>query len=161
MRRLLLLAIWFLCAGVFAADFAERYPPGSITTRAQADQAIAAAEQEQARQKQVFDQRDQDCYRQILVNDCREKVRREREGARREVRRVELEAKDLRRKLDEEDLQRKRAEQQKQQPATDEARRARAAEAQKQNDKAAGGAKPPATEEEIARNRAEYERKQK
>ena len=61
MRRLLLLAIWFGCAGVFAADFAERYPPGSITTRAQADQAIAAAEQEQARQKQVFDQRDQDC----------------------------------------------------------------------------------------------------
>ena len=117
---------------MLAADFAEQYPPGSITTRAQADQAIAAAEQEQARQKQVFDQRDQDCYRQILVNDCREKVRRERERARREVRRVELEAKDLRSKLDEEDLQRKRAEQQKQQPATDEARRAKAAEAQKQ-----------------------------
>src|SRR4249920_4166926 len=161
MRRLLVVAMWLGCAGAIAADFAEQYPPGSITTRAQADQAIAAAEKEQTRLKQVFDQRDQDCYRQILVNDCREKVRRDRETARRDVRRVEVEAKDLRRKLEQEDNERKRAEQQRQQPATDAAREAKAAEAQKRQDKAAGGAKPPATEEEIARNRAEYERKQK
>ncbi|HTN48153.1 MAG TPA: hypothetical protein VMK32_01860 [Burkholderiaceae bacterium] len=146
-----------------AQDFLSRYPSGSITTRQQADQAIAAAQKEQARLKQVYDERDKDCYRQILVNDCREKVRRERESARNDVHRVELEAKDLKRKLDYEDLQRKRAEQQEGQPAADEARKAREAAAradtQQRQDKAAA-AKPGLTSEEIERNKADLERKQ-
>ena len=44
MRRLLVVAMCLGCAGAIAADFADQYPPGSITTRAQADQAIAAAD---------------------------------------------------------------------------------------------------------------------
>ena len=64
------------------------------------------------------------CYREILVNDCRSKVRRDRELARREAQRVELEAKNTQRRLDHEDLMRRRAEQEKQQAAEAEARRA-------------------------------------
>src|SRR5262249_34210335 len=38
----LALAIWTLCAAVRAADVAATYPPGSITTREQAQQALDA-----------------------------------------------------------------------------------------------------------------------
>lgn len=152
-----------LCSAASAQDFSARYPAGSLTTREQADQAIAAAEQEEKRVKQVYDERDRECYRQFLVNDCREKVRRERELARRDARRVELEAKDLKRKLDNDELQRQRAEKQQQQPAEDEARKAREAAARtdtQQRQEKAAAAKPNLTPEQIERNKAEYDRKQ-
>jgi hypothetical protein len=116
--RLLILAILMLLQGdARAEDFATRYPAGSITTREQADAVIKAAREEEDRQKKLFDARDAECYRAILVNDCREKVRRERELARREVQRAELEAKDTKRRLDQEDLARRRAEEERQRAA--------------------------------------------
>ena len=161
--RWLFLSCLVFCSAASAQDFAARYPAGSITTREQADQAIAAAAKEDKRVKQVYDERDRECYRQFLVNDCREKVRRERELARRHVRRVEVEAKDLKRKLDNDELQRQRAEQQQRQPVEDEARKAREAAARsdtQQRQEKAGAAKPNLTPEQIERNKADLERKQ-
>lgn len=163
MMRWLFLSSLFLCSAAFAQDFAARYPAGSITTREQADQAIAAAEKEERRVKEVYDERDRECYQKFLVNDCREKVRREREIARRDARRVEVEAKDLKRKLDNDELLRQRAEQQQKQPAEDEARKAREAATRKdtqQRQEKAAAAKPNLTPEQIERNKADLERKQ-
>ncbi len=121
MRSFLLTLCLLLPAVAAAQDFGARFPAGSITTREQASQALEAAEKEHARVQMEFDARDAQCYREILVNDCRSKVRRDRELARREARRVELEAKDTQRRLDHEDLMRRRAEQEKQQAAEAEA----------------------------------------
>lgn len=164
-RSFLLTLCLLLPAVVAAQDFGSRFPAGSITTREQASQALSAAEKEYARVQMEFDARDAQCYREILVNDCRSKVRRDRELARREVRRVELEAKDTQRRLDHEDLMRRRAEQDKQQAAEAEARRAQEAKsrsaAEQRQQKADETSKGTLTPEEVERNRAEYERKQK
>jgi len=138
-----------------AQDLSARFPAGSITTREQAEAALEAARQEQARLDKEFAARDAECYRKFLVNDCRETVRRERELARREVRRVELEAGDTRRLLDQQESEQRRAAQ-------------REAQERQREDRAAGAAQPktgsaskPLTDEQIERNRAEYEAKQK
>jgi hypothetical protein len=163
--RLLILAILVLLTGhARAEDFAARFPPGSITTREQADAAVRAAQQEEARQKKLFDAREAECYRAVLVNDCREKVRHERELTRREVRRIELEAKDAKRRIDQEELAKRRAEEEKQRAALEAGRADKEAAARKQTEqrsseaaaKAAGGKTP----EEAVQNRANYDRKQ-
>jgi hypothetical protein len=163
-KLLLIIGIFAACAAL-AQEFSSNYPAGSITTREQAAQALAAAEKEQARLAREFDARDAECYSKFFVNSCREKVRRERELARRDVGRVELEAKETRRRLDQEDAARRRAEQDRQQAAEDEARRAREAEARMQakqrQDKALEASKGGLSPEEEERNRAEYERKQR
>jgi len=154
-----------------AQDFLARFPAGSITTREQAEAALAAAGKEQTRIEQEFAARDAECYRRFLVNECRDTVRRERELARRDVRRVELEAGDTRRRLDQQEAEQRRAAQREQHEAQDRQRDQRAGEAPQPSGgiasppqarpPAAGSASKPLTDEEIARNRAEYDAKQK
>jgi len=161
--RTLLLGLLLLPALTAAQDFGARFPAGSVKAREQASQALEAVETEYARLKAEFDARDAQCYREILVNDCREKVRRDRELARRDVHRVELEAKDTRRRLDHEELLQKRAEQEKKQAAEAEARRVKEeksrSEAQQRQQKATDASQGSLTAEEIE-NAAEYQKKQ-
>jgi len=155
-----------------AQDISSRFPAGSITTREQAEAALAAASKEQARIEKEFDARDAECYRRFLVNDCRETVRREREIARREVKRVELEAGNTVRLLDQQEVEQRRAVQREQREAQDQQREPRAAQPapatatppqprSQPREPAADSASKPLTDEEIARNRADYEAKQK
>src|SRR4029450_4439856 len=166
-RKSLLLPLLLALLSISAAaeEFSARYPAGSITTREQADAAVKATQQEEQRLHKLYADRDAACYGQFLVNDCREKVRRERELALRDGKRVEVEAKDTRRRLDQQDLERRRAEEQKQREATagereqrEKAARSGLEQRQSQSaDRAAGAITP----EQAARNQAEYERKQK
>ncbi len=155
MRLLILVVLTLLTGHARAEDFAVRFPAGSITTREQADAALKAAQQEEERQKKLFDARDAECYRAILVNDCREKVRRERELARREVQRIELEAKDTKRRLDQQDLAKRRAEEDKQRAAEEAGRADKEAAARKQaeqrSSEAAAKAAPKTPEQEANR----------
>ena len=132
-----------------ASDFSARYPAGSIGDDAAAQAALKEAEREMARISQSFKERDAECYRRFLVNSCRDDVRREKELAEREVKRVQLEANDLRRKLHAERAAKRRAEQAEAQAVEDAERQRKnaasraeieAREAQiKQRDAAAGG----------------------
>jgi hypothetical protein len=163
MRLPILLVLVLLTGQARAEDFATRFPQGSITTREQADAALKAGQLEEERQRKLFDARDAECYRAILVNDCREKVRRERELARRDVQRIELEAKDTKRRLDQQDLAKRRAEEEKQRAAEEAGRADKEAAARKQAEQRSSEAAAKAaakTPGEAEQNRADYERKQ-
>ncbi len=108
MRFFLWLAIlWTLPAA--ASDFGARHPAGSIRDEVQAQVALKDADAEMARIGQSALSDEAACYRRFFVNSCRDIVRREKELAEREVKRVQLEAHDLQRRLDAEDVARRRA----------------------------------------------------
>lgn len=108
--RLFFLAVMFLALPVAANDFSARYPAGSIRDAQQAQAALKDADAEMLRIAGSAKSREGQCYRGLLVNSCRDDVRREKELAEREVRRVRVEARDLQRRIDAEDLARRRAE---------------------------------------------------
>jgi hypothetical protein len=103
----LLAAIWVL--PVAASDFGTRYPAGSIRDAEQAQAVLKEADAEMARIGQSARERDAECLRGFLVNSCRDDVRREKELAEREVRRVRVEARDLQRRIDAEKVAKRRA----------------------------------------------------
>lgn len=108
MRRLwLLVVMWGLPAA--ASDFGTRHPAGSIRDAAQAQTVLKEADAEMARIAQSAKERDAECLRGFLVNSCRDDVRREKELAEREVRRVRVEARDLQRRIDAEKVAKRRA----------------------------------------------------
>jgi colicin import membrane protein len=108
MRRLwLLMAVWML--PVAASDFGTRYPAGSIRDAEQAQAVLKEADAEMTRIGQSARERDAECLRKFLVNSCRDDVRREKELAEREVRRVRVEARDLQRRIDAEKVAKRRA----------------------------------------------------
>ena len=108
MRQLwLLMAVWVL--PVAASDFGARYPAGSIRNAEQAQAVLKEADAEMARIGQSAKERDAECLRGLLVNSCRDDVRREKELAEREVRRVRVEARDLQRRIDAEKVAKRRA----------------------------------------------------
>jgi len=104
------LAAMFLTLPAAASDFSARYPAGSVRDAQQAQAALKDADAEMARIASRAASRETECYKGILVNSCRDDVRREKELAEREVRRVRVEARDLQRRLDAEDLAKRRAE---------------------------------------------------
>lgn len=166
MRSTLFLLLLSCVAGAaLSQEFGARYPAGSIATREQADRAIKAAQQEEERLRKLYEARDTECYSRFLVNDCREKVRRERELALRDVRRVEVDAKGTRRKLDQEDLERRRAEDRKQQQSTaaerEQREKAQSDALDQRKSDAAERAAGATTPDQAARNKADYERRQK
>lgn len=93
-----------------AGDFGARYPAGSIVDAAAAQTALKEADAEMADIARRASTRDAECYRRFLVNSCRDDVRREKELAEREVRRVRVEAGDLQRRIDAEQVAKRRAE---------------------------------------------------
>jgi colicin import membrane protein len=108
MRHLwLLVAMW--APAVAASDFGTRYPAGSIRDAEQAQAVLKEADAEMARIGQNAKARDAECLRGFLVNSCRDDVRREKELAEREVKRVRVEARDLQRRIDAEKVAKRRA----------------------------------------------------
>jgi colicin import membrane protein len=144
--KLGLIAVLLSALPAAASDFNARYPPGSIHDAAAAQAALKDADAEMARISQDAKARDAECYRRLLVNACRDDVRREKELAEREVKRVRLEANDLRRKLDAEQVAKRRAEEAAARAAED-AERARKA--------AASRAEYEAREAEVKRRQEE------
>lgn len=110
MRTACLLAV-LLALPAMASDFGTRYPVGSITDVARAQAALKDADAELDAIDRAAKSRDAECLRGLLVNSCRDDVRRERELSEREVRRVRVEARDLQRRVDAEESARRRADQ--------------------------------------------------
>jgi hypothetical protein len=146
-----------------ASDFGTRFAPGTITTREQAKAALAAAKAEEQQIEKTFKAREAECYQSILVNDCRERARREHELAKREVRRVEVDAHDVERQLDAEERARRKA---------DEAAKSAGQDKKNQGKPGIGGDMAvPATDgarqgreispDEAARNRAQLEERER
>lgn len=112
-NAILALLSFFGCLSAGMAQvsaFGARFAPGSISTRDQAQAALAAARTEEEQVEKAFQASDRACYQSLLVNDCRERVRRDHEMARREIRRVEVEARDVVRRIDAEERERRKAE---------------------------------------------------
>jgi colicin import membrane protein len=108
MRQLwLLMAVYVF--PVAASDFGTRYPAGSIRDEKQAQAALKEADAEMTRIGQSAKERDAECLRKFLVNSCRDDVRREKQLAEREVKRVRVEARDLQRRIDAEKVGKQRA----------------------------------------------------
>jgi len=101
------MAVWVL--PVAASDFGARYPAGSIRDAEQAQAVLKEADAEMTRIGQSAKERDAECLRKFLVNSCRDDVRREKQLAEREVRRVRVEARDLQRRIDAEKVAKQRA----------------------------------------------------
>ncbi|MEP6608000.1 MAG: hypothetical protein ABJA83_04915 [Burkholderiaceae bacterium] len=120
--RILLLTGVLVAFPAAAGTFSDRYPAGSINDVAQAQAALKEADAEMKQIAQSARARDAECYRGVLVNSCRDKARREKELAEREVKRVQIEAHSLKRRLDAEQLAKRRAEKAQAQ-ATDKAQR--------------------------------------
>ncbi|MCK6428282.1 MAG: hypothetical protein L6Q72_04275, partial [Burkholderiaceae bacterium] len=93
------------------AELAAQFPAGSIRTREDATRALAAARTEAAAVEEAYAAEQQRCAQAFFVNRCQDEARRTRELALREVRRVELEARDTQRRLDAEERARRRAQQ--------------------------------------------------
>ncbi|MDQ3446885.1 MAG: hypothetical protein M3496_12060, partial [Pseudomonadota bacterium] len=91
------------------SDFGARYPAGSILDVVAAQAALKDADAEMAEIARRAKARDAKCYRGFFVNSCRDDVRREKELAEREVRRVRVEAGDLRRRVEAEQVAKQRA----------------------------------------------------
>jgi hypothetical protein len=136
-----------------ASDFSDRYPAGSLKTREDSQAALAAARAETARTEQEFETREAECYRGVLVNDCREKARKDRDRAQRDIRRVEVEARDLDRRLNAEEHEQRRAKAAAQ--PRDKPTESKAAES-----KAAKPREKLISAEQAARNRADYDARQ-
>ena len=103
-----LLCVAALPAG--ATEFGDRYPAGSIQDRAKAEQALREADAEAKRIERESAAREVECYKGFLVNQCRDKLRRDKLDAERELRRVRVEAHDLQRTLEAREAASKRAE---------------------------------------------------
>lgn len=110
LMRFLLLALILQTVPAAANDFSARYPVGSIRDARQAQAALKDAEAELVRIAGVAKSSEANCYRGLLVNSCRVDVRREKELAEREVRRVRIEARDLQRRIDADELAKRRLE---------------------------------------------------
>ncbi len=162
------LAAMFVTLPATASDFSARYPTGSVRDAQQAQSALKDADAEMARIASRAAVREAECYKGILVNSCRGDVRREKELAEREVRRVRVEARDLQRRLDAEELGKRRAEKSAERAAKDAVKpteqnpaRAAPAPATREPTIEAGGVERPrpAQEKLNAAQRAENARK--
>lgn len=127
---------------------ARDFPAGSIVSRTQAERALEAARELEARSNRDWDAAQIRCAREFFVNRCIDAARRERNAALVQVRRVRVEANSVQRRLDAE------------QRASDLAER-RAREAQHDPGKAAvappsGNAGPARSAEEIERARLKH-----
>ena len=107
---------------VAASDFGDRHPAGSIRDGEQAQAALKNADAEMGRIAQSAKARDSECLQGFFVNSCRADVRREKELAEREVRRVRVEARDVLRRIDAERVAKRRADEESARAAEDASR---------------------------------------
>jgi hypothetical protein len=148
-----------------AADPGATYPAGSITTREQAEEALAAVRAAQTEAETAHREELKRCATVFLVNKCTGEARRKFDAQKREFRRVEIEARDVRRRIDADERAAKRSESEAKQrsqnapnPAPDpDARAAQQAE----KDKAATANREQYQQKQKAHAEAEAQRKQK
>jgi len=159
MIRFLLLCLVTLASGAAAEPLTERYPAGSFADRSTAEAARDAASAEIKRLDAEEARGTAECYQRVLVNDCIASLHKRNELARREARRIQVEAKDVIRKLDAEEAARRKAERERQNAEEAQARARREQEA-------ATSAKPVAepkseriSAEQAAANRAASEKR--
>jgi colicin import membrane protein len=88
-----------VCAAQPPADLDQRYPPGSITTEALAEQALADVQASRQALDARYKAESTRCARVILTTECQDKARRAHMLGQTQAHRVELEAHDLQRKL--------------------------------------------------------------
>lgn len=109
MRRVVLyrivLSVMFVIAGwtggaAGAADLAREFPAGSILSVEEVHRALHAARAEAKRAEDEYTLQKERCTKDFFTNACEDRARRERNRARAEVQRVELEARDRQRALD-------------------------------------------------------------
>ena len=110
--RILFALLSLIAMPAVAQDFGARYPAGSIRDEAQAGAVLKEADAEMARIARDASARDSECLRGFLVNSCRDDVRRDKELAEREVRRVRVEARDVQRRVEAERVAKRRADEQ-------------------------------------------------
>jgi hypothetical protein len=109
--RILLIAFAALsCETALAADIGNTYPAGAITTRAQAEDALAAARAAETEAETAHREELERCAGKFLQNRCTQDARRKFEAQQREIRRVEVEAREVRRRIDAEERAARRAE---------------------------------------------------
>lgn len=102
-----LLVIFCLCAALARASelsdvqqLAQRFPPGSITTKEVAEQALAEATTVHHQLQLNFDAQQQHCAHVFFVNRCMSAARLTQRNGEHEVNRITLEAHDFQRHLD-------------------------------------------------------------
>jgi hypothetical protein len=177
MRRLIPLGAFWTVIGTAAAAQAsssleQRYPAGSITTPAQAERALADADTTQQAVESRYKAEAARCAHVVLVTECQDAARRERTLGQAKVRRVEVEAHDLQRKLASEQRATQRRAQVVQQRQQEAARPAKEQAAQKaaqhRSDQAEENAQEalqqeaqaPANRERYEQRNAQHERDQ-
>lgn len=140
--NLLRLLIFLSLVNVALADeFTGRFPAGSITSLAQADQAIAAATAQRTQVENTYQQKIKACNQKFIVNSCVNAATAERRSALAQVDAVMVEAQGFKRRYNA--AQRAQADQQREQErleqepqaAAERAKRAQAYE-QKQHEHA-------------------------
>jgi colicin import membrane protein len=99
----LVLAPWALVGVASAAqppaNLDQRYPAGSITTEAGAEQALVDADAGQRTIDAQYKAENARCAHVVLVTECQDKARRAHTLGQSQVHRVQIEAHDLQRKL--------------------------------------------------------------
>lgn len=148
-----------------AADPGTTYPAGSITTREQSEEALTAVRAAQTEAETAHREELKRCATVFLVNKCTGEARRKFDAQKREFRRVEIEARDVRRRIDADERAAKRSESEAKQrsqntpnPAPD--ADARAAQ-QAEKDKGAAASREQYQQKQKAHAEAEAQRKQK
>ncbi|MFN3566649.1 MAG: hypothetical protein ACK4V1_11780, partial [Burkholderiaceae bacterium] len=102
MIRALARFIAMLALAAASAAYGElgaEVPAGGIRTREDAARALDAAKAEAAAIERAYEAEQQRCATTFFVNRCQDDARRKRELALREVRKVELQARETQRRL--------------------------------------------------------------
>jgi hypothetical protein len=102
-----------------AEELARRFPPGSLVTAQDADAALAAADALHRLSASTYDREREHCLHVFFVNHCLDSARTAQRRDEHEVRRLTLEAHELRRRIDAQVHERDRAEQLRRQAAED------------------------------------------
>jgi hypothetical protein len=119
MKSWWVLLLTLIATPVAAQDFGARYPAGSIRDGEQAQTVLKEADAEMARIAQSAKAREAECLRGFFVNSCRDEVRRQKELAEREVRRVRVEARDVQRRIEAERVAKRRSDEEAPRAAED------------------------------------------
>jgi len=98
------------CASAIAADITATYPAGSITTREQSQRALADMRTARSDAEAEHRQAVQRCSSVFQQTKCTDEAQRKFDARKREISRIELDARDVRRRLDAEERAAKRAE---------------------------------------------------
>src|SRR5262252_8767058 len=104
-------------SGARAAGLSDTYPPGSISNREQAQKALDAARAADQEAETAYRSEMQRCAKVFLQNQCTEDARRALGAKKRELQRVEIEAREVKRRADAEDRAKKRTESEPKQPS--------------------------------------------